>query len=154
MPTEKKVKIVEELQQAIAKTNIGILTDYRGLTTSELNELRKKLRAASAEYKVVKNTMARIAVKKAGMEHASAAFTGPSAVALGYGDISAAARALVEHIKGTKSNLKIVAGFLPDRILSAKEVDTLSRLPSREVLISQVMAGIQSPLYGIVNVLA
>ena len=154
MATEKKEKIVEGLQQALAKTNIGILTEYRGLPTSELNELRRKLRDARVEYKVVKNTLARIAAKNAGLAHAAESFTGPSAIALGYGDISAAAKVLTDHIRGSKSGLKITGGFLPDKKLTSKEIETLAKLPSREVLIAQVMAGIQSPIYGIVNVLA
>ncbi len=68
MATEKKVKIVESLQETFSKCNIGILTDYRGLKTSELNDLRRKLREANVEYKVVKNSLAQIAAKNVGME--------------------------------------------------------------------------------------
>jgi large subunit ribosomal protein L10 len=76
------------------------------------------------------------------------------AVALGYGDMSEAAKALTEYIRSTKSILSIKGGFLTDRVLTAKEIETLAKLPSKAVLISQVMAGIQSPIYGLVNVLA
>jgi large subunit ribosomal protein L10 len=76
------------------------------------------------------------------------------AVAFGYGEIPDAAKALTEFIRSTKSNLGIKGGFLTDRVLSSKDIETLARLPSRAVLISQVMAGIQSPIYGLVNVLA
>ncbi len=154
MATEKKIKNVADLQAAFAKASVGIFTDYRGLNTAELNEIRRKLREAKVEYKVVKNTLARIAAKNVGLDHAAASFTGPMAVALGYGEMTGAARALTEYIRSTKSNLAIKGGFLADRVLSLKDVENLARLPSREVLISQVMAGIQSPIYGLVNVLA
>jgi large subunit ribosomal protein L10 len=76
------------------------------------------------------------------------------AVAFGYGEITDAAKVLTDFIRSTKSNLKIQGGFLTDRVLTAKDIETLAKLPSKSMLISQVMAGIQSPIYGIVNVLA
>ena len=154
MAKEKKVKIVEDLQETFSKASIGIMTDYRGMTTAELNALRRKLREAKVEYKVVKNTLALIAAKNAGLEHTSDSFKGPMAVAFGYGEITDAAKVLTEHIRGSKSAMKIQGGFLADRVLTVKEIDTLAKLPPRAVLISQVMAGIQSPVYGLVNVLA
>lgn len=154
MPKEKKAKIVEGLQASLSKASIGIMTDYRGISTAEMNVLRKKLRDAKVEYKVVKNTLALIAAKNAGLTHTAEAFKGPMAVALGYGEISDPAKVLAEHIRTAKSNMKIQGAFLPDRVLTAKEVDTLAKLPAKAVLISQVLAGFQSPMYGIVNVLA
>jgi large subunit ribosomal protein L10 len=154
MAKEKKVKIVEDLQETFSKCNIGIMTDYRGLTTAQLNALRRKLREAKVEYKVVKNTLASIAAKNSGLEHTSDSFKGPMAVAFGYGEISDAAKVLTEFVRSTKSSMKIQGGFLTDRVLTAKEIETLARLPSRAVLISQVMAGMQSPIYRLVSVLA
>ena len=130
------------------------MADYRGLNTPELNVIRKKLREADAEFKVVKNTLALIAAKEAGKGHVADSFTGPMALVFGEGEITGAARVLTEYIKSNKSNLKILGGFLPDRMLKDSDVETLAKLPSREVLISQVMAGMQSPVYGMVNVLA
>jgi large subunit ribosomal protein L10 len=154
MAKEKKVKIVENLQETFSKASIGIMTDYRGMTTAELNTLRKKLREAKVEYKVVKNTLAVIAAKNAGLEHTSDSFNGPMAVAFGYGEITDAAKALTEYIRSSKSTLKIQGGFLTDRVITVKEIETLAKLPPKAVLISQVMAGIQSPIYRLVNVLA
>ena len=154
MATEKKIKIVSGLEETFSRSSIGIMTDYRGLTTTELNVLRKKLREVKAEYKVVKNKLALKAAAKAGMEHVADAFQGPMAVAFGQGEISGAAKVLTEHIRATKSVMSIKGGFLPDRMLTVKDVETLAKLPPKAVLISQVMAGIQSPLYGLVNVLA
>jgi large subunit ribosomal protein L10 len=154
MPTEKKVKIVAGLQDVFTRCTVGVMTDYRGLTTSEINELRSKLREAGVEYHVVKNSLAQIAARNAGLDEVAASFEGPLALAFGYGEATEAARGLTDYIRTTKSILSIKGGFLPDRVLSAAEVETLARLPSREVLLAQVMAGMQSPIYGLVNVLA
>ncbi len=154
MPTEKKVKMVAGLQETFSRCTVGVMTDYRGLTTSELNELRSKLREVGVEYHVVKNSLAQIAAKNAGMESMAAMFEGPIAMAFGYGEATEAAKVLTDYIRNTKSVMSIKGGFLPDRALSAGEVETLARLPSREVLIGQVVSGLQSPIYRLVNVLA
>ena len=154
MPTKKKIEMVESLQGMFSKCSVGILTDYRGLSTSELTNLRRRLRDAGIDYRVVKNSLAQFAARQAGMEGLAGAFEGPVAVAIGYGEIQAAAKTLNDYIRTTKSILSIKGGFLEDRVLSAGEVEMLAKLPSREVLISQVMAGMQSPITGLVNVLA
>jgi large subunit ribosomal protein L10 len=154
MPTEKKVKIVASLQETFSRCRAGVFTDYRGLTTAELNELRGKFREAGIEYKVVKNSLAQRAVKNAGRAGLAGAFTGPLAIAFDFSDSPVVAKVLADYIRATKSNLGIKGGFLGDRLLTTKEVETLSRLPSKAILISQVMAGMKSPIYGLVNVLA
>jgi large subunit ribosomal protein L10 len=154
MATEKKVKIVESLQEAFSRSRSGVLTDYRGLTTTEMNELRGKFREAGVEYKVVKNSLAQLAVRQAGMAELAHAFMGPLAVAFDFSDSPVAAKVLTGYIRNTKSIIGIKGGFLADRILTSQEVETLAKLPSKPVVIGQVIAGVQSPLYGLVNVLA
>jgi large subunit ribosomal protein L10 len=154
MPTKKKEQAVENLKKVFAKCDIGILTDYRGLKTPEINELRGKLREADIEYKVVKNSLAQLAARNAGLEHLEGAFEGPLAVAFGYGEPTKTAKVIADFIRVTKYSLEIKSGFLADRMLSAAEVGTLAKLPSREVLLSQVIGGMKSPIYGLVNVLA
>jgi len=154
MPTEKKQQIVAEFQEALSKCSVGILTDYRGLTMAQMTDLRRKMRAANMEYRVIKNSLAQIAAKNIGREELVSRFTGPMAVALGYGEIPDAARMLTEYIKASKSIMTIRGGFFEDVYLDEKGVEKLAKLPPLEVLIAQVLGGIQSPLYGIVNVLA
>jgi len=154
MPTEKKVKIVAGLGDIFARCTVGVMTDYRGLTTSEINDLRGKLREAGIEYHVVKNSLAQIAAKNAGLDQLTTAFQGPMAVAFGYGEAPEVARILTDFIRSTKSIMSIKGGFLPDRVLSTGEVEILARLPSRQVLLAQVVTGMQSPIYRLVNVLA
>jgi large subunit ribosomal protein L10 len=88
------------------------------------------------------------------MEELADSFTGPVAVAFGYGETPEAAKTLTDYIRTTKSILSIKGGFFAGRVLSPREVESLARLPSREVLLGQVLAGMQSPIYGLVNVLA
>jgi large subunit ribosomal protein L10 len=154
MATEKKAEIVASLEDTLSRCRLGILTDYRGLTTADLNDLRRKLRESGIEYRVVKNSLARIAARQVGMNALAESFTGPVAIAFDYSESPVAAGVLAGYIRSTKSTLGIKGGFLEERLLSADEVETLAKLPPREVLISQVMAGIQSPIYGLVNVLA
>jgi len=153
MPTKKKEREIEVLQQVFSKSDIGILTDYRGLKTAELNELRHKLKEAKVDYKVVKNSLAQIAAKNAGLDHLEGIFQGPLAVAFGHGDPAKTAKVISDYIRISKSTLIVKAGFFKDRVLSAAELETLAKLPSREVLLSKVMGGMKSPIYGLVNVL-
>ena len=154
MATEKKIQIVEGLQEIFSKCNIGIITDYRGLSTAELNDLRRKLRESGIEYKVVKNTLAQFAARRVGMDELAASFEGPVAIVFGYGEIPEPSRVLTEYIRTSKSTMSIKGGFLSDRLLTSRDVETLATLPKREVLIGQVMAGIQSPIVALVSVLA
>ncbi|MDD5126514.1 MAG: 50S ribosomal protein L10 [Dehalococcoidales bacterium] len=154
MPREHKAKVIEELQEAFGKASIGVITDYRGIPTPELNILRKKLREAGISLKVVKNTLAEIAAKNAGREDLTKSFAGPAAVVLGYDDVSHPAKILTEHIRSTKSALKIKSGFLKGNLLTEQDIQTLATLPSREVLISQVLAGMQSPIAIFITYLA
>lgn len=154
MSREKKAQITESLQEIFSKCTTGILTDYRGLSAAEMNDLRRKLRESGIDYKVVKNTLAQFAVKRAGMSELTGLFEGPVAVAFGYGEINEPAKVLAGYIRTSKSDLSIKGGFLGNKLLTSRDVETLAALPTREVLISQVIAGIQSPIAGLVNVLA
>ncbi len=154
MSREKKAQIVDSLYEIFYKCSTGILTDYRGLSTAEMNNLRRKLRASGIDYKVVKNTLAQFAARRAGIDELAGSLEGPVAIAFGYGEITEPARVLADYIRTSKSTLSIKGGFLGDRLLTSGDVETLATLPSREVLISRVMAGMQSPIVALVSVLA
>jgi len=153
MSREKKVQIIDSLQDTISKCNVGILTDYRGLSASEMNVLRRRLRESGITYRVVKNTLARFAVERAGREELVSFFEGPVAIAFGYGDITEPARALTDYIRTSKASLSIKGGFLSDRLLTSEEVKTLSTLPSREILLARVIGGMQVPIVALINYL-
>jgi len=154
MPREKKVQSIDRLQDGFSKCSVGILTDYRGLSTPEMTILRRRLRESGVEYKVVKNTLARFAAERAGRNDLVSFFEGPVAIAFGYGDITEPARALTDYISASKASLNIKGGFLSDRLLTSEEVTVLSTLPSREILLAKVVGGMQSPITTLVSCLA
>jgi len=153
MSKEKKAQIIDNLQETFSKCNVGILTDYQGLSASEMNVLRRILRESGISYKVVKNTLARFAVERAGMDELVSFLEGPVAIAFGYGDITEPARALTDYIRTSKTSLTIKGGFLVGRLLTSEDVETLSALPSREILLARILGGIQIPIVALVNYL-
>ncbi len=154
MSKEKKTQIIDSLQQLFSQCSIGILTDYRGQSANEMTQLRRRLRESGIEYKVVKNTLARFAAQRAGREELLSFFEGTVAIAFGYGGITEPAKALADYIETSKASMSIKGGFLPDRLLTKEEVTTLSTLPSKEVLLSRVLGGVQSPISALVSQLA
>jgi large subunit ribosomal protein L10 len=105
-------------------------------------------------YRVVKNTLAKFAAEKAGKNELAPLFEGPVAIAFGYGDVVEPAKALVEHVRAAKISLRITGGFFGDTVLTPAEVETLAKLPSREILLAQVLGGIQSPIVMLLSCLA
>lgn len=150
---EEKAQVIEQLLELIAKSSIGILTDYRGIPGGEMAGLRRKLRESGIDYRVVKNTLARLAASKAGREELAGLFQGTLAVAFGYGEVTEPAKILTEYIRGSKSNLSIKGGFVAGRVLTPADVAAISVLPSKEVLLGKVLAGMQSPITSLVGVL-
>ena len=154
MSKEKKAETIDRFKNTFSKCSIGILTDYRGLSNSEITALRRRLGDSSIEYRVVKNTLARFAAERAGKAYLSGSFVGPVAIALGYGDVTEPAKILADYINTSRSTLTIKGGFLGDRMLTSEEVSTLARLPSREILLAKLLGGMQSPVAGLVNCLS
>ncbi|MFC2025480.1 50S ribosomal protein L10 [Chloroflexota bacterium] len=153
MSREKKTQIIDQLKETFSKCNIGILTDYRGLTTSEMTDLRRKLQESGNEYKVVKNTLAQLAAGKAGRNDLVSSFEGPIAIAFGYGDIIVPTKVLADYIRNSKLDLGIKGGFLSDRLLTSEEVQTLATLPPREILIAKVLGQMKSPISALLTCL-
>jgi large subunit ribosomal protein L10 len=153
MPTEKKKGIVEGLTERLSRCTIAILTVPTGLSVAEMNALRRKLREAGVEFKVVKNTLAHLAAQAANKEALDPLLTGPTAIAFGYEDQSRAAKSLVDHIQSSRIELRIKGGILDNRLLSPEEIRHLANLPAREVLVAQLVGGLQSPLARLILVL-
>lgn len=148
---EEKQKIVDSIKQKIEGSKGIVLADYRGLTVSQVTGLRVELRNAGIEYRVLKNTMVRRAANEVGLEGLDEFLEGPTALAFSP-DPVAPAKILIEYSKKNK-NLKIKAGVVEGKVVGPEKVKDLADLPSREVLLSKVLAGMQAPLQGMVNVL-
>ena len=154
MSREKKTEIIYRFKDTFSRCSIGILTDYRGLSNSEITALRRRLGDSSVEYRVVKNTLARLAAERAGKANLAGSFVGPVAVAFGYGDVTEPAKILADYISTSKSTLTIKGGFLGDQVLTSEEVSTLARLPSREILLAKLLGGMQYPIARLANCLS
>ncbi|NLB18752.1 MAG: 50S ribosomal protein L10 [Syntrophomonadaceae bacterium] len=149
---EIKKQKVKEIEGWLSEADLIVFTDYRGLNVEEMNELRSKLRSAGAEYKVVKSTLTRFALENAGLQETLAFTEGPNALLFSTGEPVESARALYDFAKSHK-NLEVKGGLLEGKIIYPKDVKELSMLPSREVLVAQVLGGLQSPIYGLAYVL-
>lgn len=152
MATKEKELTVQTLTEKFKKNNCVLLTEYRGLTVSEISELRSKLRPAKCEYNVVKNTLSKRALKGLKLDAFSELFEGPTAIAIDQGDPVQAAKILVDFSK-EHAKLKIKAALLGDKLLSESEVKSLASLPSREVLLSKLVWLLKSPVQNLVYVL-
>jgi large subunit ribosomal protein L10 len=151
---EQKVEQVELLTEKLKKAKVAVLTDYRGLKVSQIQELRGKLRGGDVEYRVVKNTLARRAAEAAGYPALQADIKGPVAIAFGYDDdLGAPAKLINEFIRATRLKLEVVGGLVEGRVFSPEQVKQLADLPSREVLIAQLLGTLQSPVAQLVGIM-
>ncbi len=149
MPRPEKVKTVEALRNRFSNSRGIVLADFTGLTVAEVNELRRKCKSAKVEYSVVKNTLARIAVKQANLDVLTEYFEGPVAVATSAEDSIAPVKVLDEFSKQVQK-LTLKAGYIDGKVFAPKELKAIAALPPREVLLGQVIGAIQSPLAQIV----
>lgn len=150
---EEKEEQIVELAERFQGSQVIVWAEYRGLPTPRLNELRRALRSHQAEFHIVKNTLAELALKRAGLPAPEALLKGPTGASVLTGDIAAAARALTDFSLANRE-LVIKGGQAGQRVLSAEEVTTLVTLPSREVLLGRVLGGMNAPISGLVTVLA
>lgn len=149
----EKEATVSEVKQKFAKSKAVVFADYRGLNVQEVTELRKKLRGAGVEYRVIKNTLTSRAAKEANVEGLDPMLSGPTAIAFGYNDAVAPAKILYNFAKDHKQ-LTLKGGILEGQIIDLETVKALAALPSREVLLTQLAGLMQAPIRGLVTVLS
>lgn len=147
-----KEQVVNEIKEKFQRAEAVVLVDYRGLNVAEVTELRKRFREAGADYKVYKNTLMTRALTELGMEGLIPYLTGPNAVALGYDDPVVPAKIISEFAKDHEK-LEIKAGMISRKVIGAEGIKSLASLPSKEVLVAQVLGGLNAPITGFVNVL-
>ena len=153
MPKQKNITDVEELKQDVANASALLVTDYRGLKVSEITMLRRKLREVGSEYKVVKNTLLTLAAGDAATQEFQNLLEGPTAVAFVRGDDPiSTAKAIVDFVKDHKA-MAIKGGLVEGRVYQADQITALSKVPPKDVLISQLLGSIQAPISGLVGTL-
>jgi len=149
----QKQQITQDLQGRFEKSTIVILTDYKGLDVAAMNDLRRRLREANAEYQVVKNSLLVRASEGNDVTLIKEQFKGPSAVALSYDDPVAPAKVLADFIKENK-NFEVKVGVLNGKVIDLDGIKALSALPSREVLLAQVLSAMNAVPTALVTALS
>ena len=145
MPKAQKVEAVERLKVEFRESQAALLTSFRGLKVAEMTELRRSLAASQTDFKVVKNTLARIAATDIGLEDLLPLLEGSTAVAFVKGDPVTAAKGL-DEISRKYPALVLKGGVLTGKVLSAERAAALANVAPREVLLAQIAGALQAPL--------
>ena len=142
---ELKQPIVAAIAEDIKDAQSVVIVDYRGLTVDEVTRLRKQLRDANVEMKVIKNSILSRAAQAAGLEGLDEVFTGPTAVAFSNDDVVAPAKIIDEFAKDAKA-LEIKGGIIEGKVSTLEEIIALAKLPNREGLLSMLLSVLQAPV--------
>ncbi len=153
MPSKQNIAAVEELKEKISRAQLLLVGEYRGLTVTEMAELRKAVRPTNAEVLVTKNTLTKIAANEVGISGLDEFLGGPVALTLAYDDPVATAKALNDYLKGAKKALTVRGGLLGETRLTAADLERVASTPSREQSIAKIMGGINAPASRIVGAL-
>lgn len=149
---EQKQQMVAELAEKMKNAKSGVIVDYCGITVEKDTALRAELRKAGVDYTVVKNTYIKRAAEIAGIEGFDPYLEGMTAFALSNEDPLAPAKVLCKFAEENES-FKVKVGMMDGQVMEAAEVEALSKIPSKEVLIGKILGSIQGPLYGLAYVL-
>src|SRR4051794_18228250 len=145
---KRKSAVIDDIKTRLDSADAAVLTEYRGLTVSDIANLRAALRPAATDYKVFKNTLARRAARDAGLDDLVDSLEGPVAIAFvrrDGGDPVTAAKALRDFARGNP-NLILKGGILGPRVLTTKDVEALADVPPREQLLARLAGGFQAPM--------
>lgn len=153
MPTEKNVQMVAELEDGFKSSTLVIAANYRGLNVNEMQGMRRAVRESSAQFKIAKNTLARIAADNAGHPELKEFMEGPIGFLTTDGDPASAAKVLVSYIDDNSIEMTIVGGALDGEKLTADRIKALAKLPTKEVLLAKLLGSMNSPITGMVMVM-
>ncbi len=152
MPSEIKEKFISDLTEDLKGSGHLVVTEYQGLTTDELNGLRAQLATVGSKYKIVKNRLAKLVLKKIGWGAIESSLKGPSALAY-HGQDSAAMTKILFKFSEDHKNLKVKSGHLFGNAVDLQVLKTIATLPSKEVLLATLLARLNSPLQSLLLVL-
>ena len=156
MPSEKileqKKQIVKELSEKISAAKTGVIVDYKGITVDADTKLRKSLREAGVDYRVVKNTYLRFALNENGLNELDSVLEGTTAVAFWNSDDFEGAKLLAKQAE-TQKTFEIKGGFMDGKAIDVETVNGLAKLPAREVLIAMVLGSLNAPVAALARVL-
>jgi large subunit ribosomal protein L10 len=152
VPTPQKAAQIDALVDSFERSQLTVVANYRGLSVSQLQELRAGLRGADAEFTVAKNTLTRIASGRVGVEIPEEFLEGPTALMFAYGDVVAPAKALTDFVRSSRI-LELKVGMMEGQTLTASELDALASMPPREELLGKLVGMLASPMSRVVGVL-
>lgn len=141
---------ISQMKEKVDKAQVAIVTEYKGYTVEEITKLRRALQKEDGDYMVTKNTLAKLAIKGTPYEVLADSLKGPIAIAFGFGDQVAPAKALSNFIKDTKKG-EILAAAMDGRLMSAADAKALANLPSKAEIYAKMLGCINSPASGIVG---
>jgi len=152
MARPDKEIVVQEVAEILEQAKGVFITDFQGLNVEVMGELRQNCREASVNYRVIKNTLARLAAKKVGRDEMVKYLEGPSAIAYSYDDASAPARIITEFVKKNKTEKPTFKMSIFEGVFYGPEdVKTIASLPPKEVLLTKIVLGLNSPIQGLVG---
>ena len=154
MPTQEKIDRVSALTDKLERCTIAVTADYTGVSVNELTNIRRHMRAAGVEFTVVKNTLMDLAAEAAQRPQVKEIVQGPTAIIFGYDDPQAAAKAISEYARTTRSVLAVRGAVLgAGPVLPPAEVNRLATLPSKEQMVANLMGQLQAPIQRLLGVL-
>lgn len=142
---EQKQQVVAELADRIKNSVAGVIVDYKGINVEDDTKLRKELRENGVKYTVIKNTLIKRAAEKAELNGIDEVLNGTSAIATCDDDYVAAAR-ILQKFADTHENFKVKTGYLDNEVITLEKIKSLAKLPSREVLLANVLGAFQAPI--------
>jgi large subunit ribosomal protein L10 len=152
MPTALKAQQIDALVNNFERAQLVVLANYRGLTVSQLQQLRGTLRESNAEFAIAKNTLTRIASERVGVDIAAEHLEGPTALMFAYEDVVAPAKALSDFVRSSRV-LELKVGLMEGHALDNSQIEALASLPPREELLAKLVGMLASPMSRVVGVL-
>lgn len=152
MNRPQKEELVKGLNERFNRAKIAVLTEFGGLSVGQMNQLRRELRRVRGEYKVAKNTLTRLAVRKTSYEALTPALDGQVGLAFGEGDVAEVARVLIRFAE-QHEGFRVTAGAIEGQVLTNNEIEALAKLPSREVVLGQLLALMLAPATQLVRLM-
>lgn len=153
-PRADKVETVDEMQQVFNRASAAILTEYRGMTVSQITDLRGRLRKGGGEYHVVKNTLFRRAVGDSLTPELDNLLSGPTAIAFATEDAVVTTKALLDFLRELRNPAVVVkGGYIDGRVFTPEQVTALSKVPPREIVLGQTLGTLQAPLSNFVGLM-
>ena len=150
---EQKKQMVADLVDCLNNSVAGVVVDYKGITVADDTKLRKELREAGVKYTVVKNTLLGLAAKSAGLDDITNVLEGTTAIAISPEDQTAAARILQKYADASKGKFSIKSGYLDGKVIDLAMIESLAKLPSRDILLATVCNAFNAPIAAFARVI-